>query len=553
MLTLLLGFVGLVVDVGILVSAHRQLQNAADAAAMAAATEKMNGASDGEAIGVGKSVVASYSDSIIPNPTATIITPTTAADAFYVGPNYVKAIVSAQVHTYFIQLVGVGSQHEVAASAVAGFETHVGGGGVAVLDHRAIPGLSVQGNSELWVNGKILVNSEGSGWSEDNVYIDTGKQTYAATTGNRKILARMTRVVGGVDVPSNYAHIEDPNRRALQTQQPHFLDPLANLDTPYLGNGVAPYSTGFPYAADSEMPYFTFGVPVQATPDVDNETVDPADPWTVDWHTTSPWYRGTVKTVKSDDPTNPGVDPSLLDAQGRYLNDPERLNRVRDIDIDGDGAAENVLVLHPGIYQSIQMNGGRIALMPGVYVIQPAANAPQKIVNSLKVVAADPASDVFWAKGVMFYVTGNNYDVADGSPDIWKDSSKVPPARDPLASVAAVNINTALTMTPINTRSESPYLNIYDQFGPTEMKTFEGMLFYQRRWNDAGLTITGDASEGVLSGTIYARWSLLTISGQGTYDAQFILGSMAVTGNGRVTVLNAGPEYGRAPRVYLVE
>ena len=126
---------------------------------------------------------------------------------------------------------------------------------------------------------------------------------------------------------------------------------------------------------------------------------------------------------------------------------------------------------------------------------QPSANSPQKIVNSLKVVAADPESDIFWAKGVMFYVTGNNFDVSDGSPDIWKDSSKEPPARDPLASVAAVSINTALTMTPIDTASASPYLNIYDQFGPTQMETFDGMLFYQRRWNDAGVSITGDAAD----------------------------------------------------------
>ena len=49
------------------------------------------------------------------------------------------------------------------------------------------------------------------------------------------------------------------------------------------------------------------------------------------------------------------------------------------------------------------------------------------------------------------------------------------------------------------------------------------------------------------------KWGHVSITGSGTYDAQFVIGSMAISGNGLVTILNTGPGRGKAPRVYLVE
>ena len=79
------------------------------------------------------------------------------------------------------------------------------------------------------------------------------------------------------------------------------------------------------------------------------------------------------------------------------------------------------------------------------------------------------------------------------------------------------------------------------------------MLFYQRRRNTKGLDIQGDSSAGDLSGTLYAKWAPVKIAGSGTYDAQFVVGSMEITGSGVVTIDYAGKKMGKAPQVFLVE
>ena len=79
------------------------------------------------------------------------------------------------------------------------------------------------------------------------------------------------------------------------------------------------------------------------------------------------------------------------------------------------------------------------------------------------------------------------------------------------------------------------------------------MLFYQRRLNDEPLTITGDSSEGNLAGTLYAKWAKIIITGSGTYDAQFVVGSMDIAGGAEVILTYAGRKLGMAPQVFLVE
>ena len=79
------------------------------------------------------------------------------------------------------------------------------------------------------------------------------------------------------------------------------------------------------------------------------------------------------------------------------------------------------------------------------------------------------------------------------------------------------------------------------------------MLFFQRRRNAEKTTIVGNSAEGYLSGTIYAKWAPFEISGQGAYNAQLLVGSIDVTGQGDVTVLAAGGNKGKANQVFLVE
>src|SRR5262249_16446382 len=135
------------------------------------------------------------------------------------------------------------------------------------------------------------------------------------------------------------------------------------------------------------------------------------------------------------------------------------------------------------------------------------------------------------AERVMFYNTAISYNPNNGTPDINDgENSSVLPNTD---YAGAFSINAGMKFSPINT-TQVNYQSLYPN-ARTVSSSFNGMLFYQRRRHRATINISGNAATGMLSGSLYAKWSLFKISGQGTYDAQFISGSMAVTGQGIVT------------------
>src|SRR5262245_2320138 len=115
MLTTLLGMVGLIIDAGMCMASHRQAQNAADAAALAAAMDKLYGKSDAQATATATTFVKQYNQDHAPEVTLdpTInFPPTTGAYANSTG--YVEAIVRVNVHTFLIQLLpGANSVQQV--------------------------------------------------------------------------------------------------------------------------------------------------------------------------------------------------------------------------------------------------------------------------------------------------------------------------------------------------------------------------------------------------------------------------------------------------------
>ena len=415
----------------------------------------------------------------------------------------------------------------------------------------------MQGGAHLVVNGRINDNSEGGGWPADPQYYDDqnrdeyidpaqGLTGYALAAGSEDpnppdpnyswpVYATQTRVVGGVDDPYNYRYIDyTEDRISLVTESHPFPDPLMYLETPYVGMGVPSYANmTFPYASG-------------------------------DWQGTNQrWHRGTVSlngtpggsvdefgTVTFSDPK--------IDDQGQLLSDPERLNRV--IYDSPDFPDKFAVFLHPGVYQSIDIGGAaRVRFLPGIYVLKPAANT----VNVLKVTNFNGDYLVI-ADGVMFYNTGNNYTPPTGLPDSNDASKGQSPPGEPDTNYADMTINAAVSLSPIDTENTDyqPYyawaqsangeLPADDQIA-NAIGLFDGMLFYQRRWSWGGLAISGDAASGNLAGTLYLKWGYVQITGSGTYDAQFVVGSMKIAGNGLVTILNTGPGRGKAPRVYLVE
>ena len=85
------------------------------------------------------------------------------------------------------------------------------------------------------------------------------------------------------------------------------------------------------------------------------------------------------------------------------------------------------------------------------------------------------------------------------------------------------------------------------------VSAFDNMLFYQRRLSEADMQIEGDSAAGNLKGTLYAKWGEARISGSGTYDAQFVVGTMDISGQGDITIVYNGNGVAKAPKVFLVE
>lgn len=355
-----------------------------------------------------------------------------------------------------------------------------------VLDPTARPGLNVSGQARLRVNGRVVVNSEGGGEDENGNSVANGNNGTAASGGqpnsNNGIFARDIRVVGGVDNYQNFKNYVSGGSNPLKAKQLPEPDPLINLPVPTNALGVDARS------------------------------------------------RGEVKV------TNANVSGLNTDSAGQN----HKATAGESVAGGLHTAIANEVILYPGIYQNIDITGGTVYFVPGIYVI--SANKNNQ--SAIKVTGGTVVGE-----GVMFYNTGDNYESTTGLPD-KNDMSLTPPVSDG-AKLGSVSINAGLSLKPINT-STYAYGSLYAGAQAVSSQ-FDGMLFFQRRRNTNEISITGNAADGVLKGTLYAKWANFKISGQGNYSAQFVAGSLALTGQGDITILAAGGGTGHANEVYLVE
>jgi hypothetical protein len=183
--------------------------------------------------------------------------------------------------------------------------------------------------------------------------------------------------------------------------------------------------------------------------------------------------------------------------------------------------SSGTVTLNPGVYSSgITITGGTANLNPGIYVIYG---------GNLKI-----NGGAVTGNGVMFYLTNDGFNATTGLPD----------ANDGSTQGSTSNGNT-LNMSGTATVSLTPY--------NTGNSPFNGILFYQRRQDTASPNITGNGTSTSLTGTIYAKWAQFQIGGQGQYNAQFVVGSMILSGQAAVTINATGKNFGRANLVFLVE
>jgi hypothetical protein len=469
--------VGLVIDAGMCMTAHRQAQNAADAGALAAMMDVLNGKSTGAATTTAISFVTQYNQDYAPQQTlspAVNFPPTSGSYAGRAG--YVECDVTVQVHTFLLRLLpGANSMQQVSARAVAGIELGTVGVGTGVLDQTARPGIDVSGGGRLRVNGTVVVNSDGGGVTETGAPINNGSSGFAVKVGNNgTVVATEVDTVGGVNDPSGFQNYTPGGPNPLHTGQLPVPDPLAYLPTPTTANGVDPTSRGSPSATN-----------------------------------------GSLK-----------------------LNDPSGFNKI----ITDPVTHVQTMQLYPGIYDSISITGGNVQLYPGIYVL-----AAQKNNQATLSITGGNVT----ANGVMFYNTGSNYNPATGAPDI-NDKNSAPPITDG-ALLGSISMNGVVPMSPIDTNVSSYNYGGYQAGAPVPSSEFNGMLFYQRRNSTQTITVSGNAGTGSLNGTLYAKYAQANFTGQGSLDAQFIVGSIKITGQGTVTINFTGTEFGQSKLVYLVE
>src|SRR5438552_6778307 len=126
LLPILVGWVGLVIDTGLLLAGYRQAQNAADAAATAAALDKFRGADDATATVTANKFVQQY-NGLSNSPT--LVLNAGNANAVNIPPiqgpyagnaQYVEVILTVPVQTLFIQVLGINPNQTSVARAVAG-------------------------------------------------------------------------------------------------------------------------------------------------------------------------------------------------------------------------------------------------------------------------------------------------------------------------------------------------------------------------------------------------------------------------------------------------
>jgi hypothetical protein len=209
-LTCILGFVGFATDVGVLLHAKRNLQIAADAAALAGANEITIDATQIIAAAKAASAQNGYTDGV----NSVTVTPSNGpADGPHAGDaSYVEAIVTQTQPTFFMRLFNFSSM-PVSARAVAFHGANNGSGCVHALNGGAADTINLQGSFTVDAPGcQVLDNSS------DPCGLD-----FTGAAGRLK--AGSVTVAGGA-----CGHETDSN--PLPVTGPQVSDPLASTYAP---------------------------------------------------------------------------------------------------------------------------------------------------------------------------------------------------------------------------------------------------------------------------------------------------------------------------------
>jgi Flp pilus assembly protein TadG len=220
-MTVLLAFMGLATDVGILFQTRRNVQIAADAAAVAGALDYLYNASTSSAKAAGKA--ASSANGVTDGTNSAAVT-INIPPSF--GPNsgnsaYVEALVSRPTSTFFMGMKGQGltgvRSVTVTARAVAGIPTY----GQACIWLMATSGTALD------LQGKYDIEATDCG-----VYVNSPSSNALSVTGNSGIMNTMFLDVVG---SSTSVHATSPTAPTLNAAPRK--SPWGNLKGPTESNG----------------------------------------------------------------------------------------------------------------------------------------------------------------------------------------------------------------------------------------------------------------------------------------------------------------------------
>jgi Flp pilus assembly protein TadG len=247
-LTCILGFVGLATDVGVLLHAKRNLQIAADAAALAGANEiRVTGAgvADIQAAGKAASAQNGFTDGL--NGTTVNIYPPPVD-----GPNtgkagYVEAVVRRPQPTFFIQLVSSFASMPVSARAVA-FDGSTTNTDCFNVTNGSLPdAMKLDGNFTLDAPGcQVIINSNSP------QALDFTGNAGTLTAGSVGVVGGVTGHAGDshpapVHVPQSsdpLASQIQPLTAAQRAAAPCTAAPSGNNWAPATAGGIVCYSSG---------------------------------------------------------------------------------------------------------------------------------------------------------------------------------------------------------------------------------------------------------------------------------------------------------------------
>lgn len=221
-LTLLLGFVAIAVDGGLLLTEHRRAQATADAAALAAATviysqyPTYQGAgppSEAKNAALALAAANGYTNDTTQSKVEVAIPPTSGP---YMGkPGYAEVVVTWYQNRYFSTVFG-STKLPVRARAVSRGAWVAPNAGVLVLDYTGKGALNTQGNGAFTeTGGPVIVNSNNS--------------SAAIDTGNGVMKAPEFDITGGLTISGSGSLQGQVNLGVHPTP-----DPLAYLPEPSL-------------------------------------------------------------------------------------------------------------------------------------------------------------------------------------------------------------------------------------------------------------------------------------------------------------------------------